>query len=653
MGKIAKTNPADVARLAESPVPWRRVGRMFRPFAWELAGVALIIVVATTISLAQPFLLKLIIDDALPQGDTRLLVLSVAGMAIVAAATGFFGVWQTWLATKVGQRLMHTLRTQVFDHVQKQSMNFFKRTRGGEIQSRMTNDIAGLQAVVTSTATDIASNATAVIGTLIAIVILNPYLALITLVTLPPAMVVTRQVALKKRGFVSQRQKTMADLQSLVDESLTVSGAQLVRTLGIAPARSADFKERSLALSNLEVQARMAGRWRTAMMNLAFALVPACIYLAAGFPQFVGQVSIGTLVAFTSLQVAVFKPMMGLLNVGADWITSSALLSRIFGYLDLTIEVPEPTNPVDMPRETVRGDLVLNDVSYRYPDGDGDVISHVTLVVPAGGSAAIVGETGSGKSTVGSLIARLSDPTSGAISIDGVDVRDIRVEQLTAIIGVVSQETYMLHRTIRENLLIARPEATEEDIWKALAAAQVDSVIAALPEGLETVVGARGHRFSGGERQRLAIARTIIADPKILILDEATSALDPSTERELKSALDALSRGRTTVTIAHRLSTVRDVDQIHVLGMGEIVERGTYDELLLEGGLFAAMAASTESDDLAPVEDDYLRRVAAVALETSATGSGPRRLAGLPEPATLATVSDLPALSPARERRRA
>lgn len=590
-----RISPADRAQLVESPVSWRRVAALFRPYRGRLAAVVAILVASSVLGLANPLLTRLVIDEALPRADVRLLALAVLGMIAATVTVSVLGVAQTWLSTVVGQHVMHGLRTQVFGHLQRQSLAFFTRTKGGEIQSRLTNDVNGMQSVVTNTATSIAANLTTVVATAIAMAALSWRLSLLTLVVLPPAIWLTRRVALLRREITAARQRRLADLLAQVEEGLTVSGVRLAKTMGAAGPAYDRFTQTSRELADLEIRSQLAGRWRMATMSVVFATIPALLYLAAGLPATSGGMTIGTLVAFVALQTAVFRPLMGLLDVGASVVSSAALFSRIFGYLDLPVDVADPARPVPLDLDRVRGHVRLEGVTYAYPGSDTAALVNVTLDVPAGTSLALVGETGSGKSTLASLVARLADPTAGRITIDGTDLRDVTLETLARIVGVVSQETYLLHASVRDNLRYAKPDASDAEIWHALEVARIAEVVAALPDGLDTVVGARGQRFSGGEQQRLAIARTVLRDPRVLVLDEATSALDNDTERELQAALDGLSRGRTTITIAHRLSTVREADRIAVLSRGRVVETGRHDDLVVAGGPYASLARPVAS----------------------------------------------------------
>ena len=534
------------------------------------------------------------LDVAIPENDDALLIALVAGMIGISVATGVLGVAQTWLSNIVGQRVMHDLRAQVYRHLQRLSLAFFTRTRTGEIQSRIANDIGGVQTVVTNTATSIVSNVTTVVATVVAMFLLDWRLAIFSLALTPVFIAIARRVGNERKRITATKQGVMADISSLVQESLSVSGILLGKSMGRGAELADRFERESASLAELEVRSRMAGRWMMATIQTSFAVMPALVYLFAGLDG--SAVSIGTVVAFTTLQTRIFWPIQSLLSVGVDLQSSSALFERVFEYLDLPVDIHPGARDLPAPR----GDVALDDVWFRYGDDDtqttsssgtGWTLEGIDLDVPAGTRAAIVGETGSGKTTLGYLVARLYDVERGAVRIDGRDVRELSFDALAATVGVVSQETYLFHASVRENLRFARPDATDEEIEEAARAAQVHDVVAALPEGYDTVVGERGFRFSGGEKQRIAIARTILRNPPVLVLDEATSALDVQTERAVDEALDRLAEGRTVIVIAHRLSTVRDADLIVVLDRGRAVERGTHEELLAAGGRYAAMVA--------------------------------------------------------------
>jgi ATP-binding cassette, subfamily B, bacterial len=568
-----------------------RIGRLFSPYRWQLGIVTLIIAAASVVGLASPFLLRAVIDIALPTRNVHLLVLLVSGMVAVAALTSALGVIQTWLSTKVGQQVMHGLRTSVFAHLQRQSIAFFTKTRTGEVQSRITNDIGGMESVVTSTATSIAANLTTAVATSVAMVALSWRLSLISLVVMPPAVYLTRKVARMRRAITTEQQQELANLNVAVEEGLSINGVQLAKTMGTGPSLIDRFTRSSARLIDLELRSQLAGRWRMASMSIIFAAIPAIIYLSAGLPITAGTMTIGTLIAFTSLQGSLFRPLTGLLNTTVSVISSLALFARIFEYLDLPIEIADPVDPVDIDPATVTGHVRFENLTFTYPGAPAPAAADITLDVPAGTTLALVGETGSGKTTLASLVARLYDPTSGAVTIDGIDIRRLRLADLARIVGMVSQETYLLHTTVRENLRYAKPTATDAEIEDATRAAQIHDLISGLPDGYDTMVGSRGHRFSGGEKQRIAIARTLLRDPRVLVLDEATSALDNETERAVQQAFDTLSHGRTTITIAHRLSTVRDADQIAVLDHGHVIETGDHTTLLRHNGRYATLAA--------------------------------------------------------------
>jgi ATP-binding cassette, subfamily B, bacterial len=577
----------------------RRIGALFAPYRLRLGGLLLLIVASAALGVVPAFLLKNVLE-AITQNDTAALSLAAGGMIAIAVATGVLGVIQTLLSNQVGQRVMHDLRAAVFRHLQKLSLAFFTRTRTGEVQSRISNDIGGVQNVVTNTATSIASNVTTVVATMIGMLLLSWQLALFAFALIPLFVLLTRRVGNERRRIAKTTQETLADISSLVQESLSVSGILLGKTMGRGNELADRFEADSLRLSDLEVRQRMAGRWVMASIQTSFAVMPAAVYWFGGLALAGGSdaVSLPVLVAFTTLQTRLFFPVGSLLSVGLDVQTSLALFDRIFEYLDQPIDIVEKP---DAKRVATAGDVAFEDVWFRY--GDEWTLEDVSFTVPSGTTTALVGETGSGKTTVGYLAARLYDVSRGRIAIGGTDIRDLSFQGLSDLVGVVSQETYLFHASVRENLRFAKPDATDEELEQAAQAARIHDVISALPDGYDTVVGERGYRFSGGEKQRIAIARTILRNPPILILDEATSSLDTETERLVQEALDRLSEGRTTIAIAHRLSTVRDADQIIVLDHGRIAETGRHEELIGAGGRYAALVSrDAELATIAPRE---------------------------------------------------
>jgi ATP-binding cassette subfamily B protein len=577
--------PADPAVRRANLV---RVARLFTTYRGRLGAVLALIVFSAAIGVVPAFLLRGVLQSIQSHDTTRLSYLA-GGMIALAVLTGVLGVIQTLLSNQVGQRVMHDLRSAVFRHLQRLSLAFFTRTRTGEVQSRISNDIGGVQSVVTSTATSIASNVTTVVATMVGMLLLSWKLALFAFALIPLFVFLTRRVGNERRKIAKSTQETLADISSLVQESLSVSGILLGKTMGRSAELADRFESDSLRLSELEVRQRMAGRWVMATIQTTFAVMPAAVYWFGGILLAHGStsVSVPTLVAFTTLQTRLFFPVGSLLGVGLDVQTSLALFDRIFEYLDQEIDIEEKPGALAV---APAGDIAFDHVWFGYSD-DAWTLEDVSFTVAAGTTTALVGETGSGKTTLGYLAARLYDVDRGAITVGGVDLRDLSFKALSDLVGVVSQETYLFHETVRENLRFAKPDATDAEVEAAAQAARIHHVIAALPDGYDTVVGERGYRFSGGEKQRIAIARTILRNPPILVLDEATSSLDTETERLVQEALDRLSEGRTTIAIAHRLSTVRDADQIVVLDRGRIVEIGRHEDLILAGGRYSTLAA--------------------------------------------------------------
>jgi ATP-binding cassette, subfamily B, bacterial len=619
---------------AAAHVSLRRISALFRPYRLRLTGLLALIFVAAGLGVVSPFLLREVIDTAIPKHDTRLLTALVGGMIALSVIGGVIGVAQTWISNQVGQRVMHDLRAAVYAHLQRMSLAFFTHTRTGEVQSRIANDIGGIDSVVTSTATSIVQNVTTVVAVVVAMILLDWRLAAFSLFLLPFFVWLTRRVGEERRRIQSVRQGRLADMSTLVEESLSVSGILLGKTMGRSSELVRRFSDESGELADLEVRARMAGRWRMASVQMSFAVMPAAVYWFAGYSIAHGSatISIGTVIAFTTLQTRVLFPIQSLLSVGLEVQTSLALFGRIFEYLDLPVDIEE--RPDARQLECTQGEVRLGDIWFSYSTEDenepagtspggqarnennsagaiaGDrtgedsakearwTLREVNAHIPPGTRTALVGETGSGKTTLAYLVARLYEPQRGTVEIDGVDIRDMTLASLASTVGLVSQETYLFHASIRENLRFACPEATDEEIEDAARAAQIHDLISSLPDGYDTPVGERGYRFSGGEKQRMAIARTVLRNPPVLILDEATSALDTETERAVQRALDDLSRGRTTIAIAHRLSTIRDADQILVLDSGRIVERGTHEELLELGGRYSALlSGATVADE--------------------------------------------------------
>lgn len=585
----------------------RRVIALFRPYPRQLALIGAAILLTSGLGVANPLLIKLIFDRALfcPSGCPNLhLLYPLAGLMIaIPLLLNAVGIGQTYLTNRVGQLVMQSLRDSLYAHLQRMSLRFFTGTRTGEIQSRLTNDVGGVQSVVTDTASSILSNIVTVSSSLIAMLVLSWQLTLLSLCLLPLFLLLTRRVGRVRRGIAARTQEAKAEMSAVTEETLSVSGILLAKVFNRQRDEVERFRRESRRLADLQVNQQMVGRVFFAGIGSFFSITPALVYIVAGYVLAHGGssgVSPGTIVAFTTLQSRIFYPVGQLLQVSVEVQASMALFQRVFEYLDLPVDITDSPHARPLPAASVRGAVSLRDVSFRY---DGvtaaktpphrpsrtHAIEQLSLEIMPGQLAALVGPSGAGKTTLAYLIPRLYDVSSGALAIDGIDVRDIEMGSLSEIVGMVTQESYLLHASVRQNLLYARPHASEAELEAAAKAAFIHDRIMELADGYDTVVGERGYRLSGGEKQRLAIARVILKDPRILILDEATSALDTTSERLVQSALQPLMTGRTTIAIAHRLSTILAADVIFVLDRGRLIEHGTHAELLQRGGLYAQL----------------------------------------------------------------
>ncbi|WP_244936197.1 ABC transporter ATP-binding protein [Methylobacterium currus] len=576
--------------LATAHVSVARILGLFRPYRGRIALILFLIALASAAGLAAPFLLRAIIDEALPKGDIALLATLSGSLVALAAVGAGISVLQVLVTAKVGQAIMHDLRVAVYAHLQSLSLRFFTATRAGDIQSRIANDIGALQALVTHTAGEATRNASTVVMTAAAMLLLDWRLALLSFLVLPLATWISDRVGRKREEFTYEQQGRIAEMSSAVQESLSLSGIVLARTMGRTAHLTQLFARSSREVATLEVRSHTAGQWQWSVIDLVLQAMPALTLLLGGWLMASGTaMTVGTLVAMIALQEQLLFPLEEVLRSGVEVRKTRALFARIFEYLDEPVGITERPDPVTLDPATVAGHVRLERVAFSYDRAGPATIRGVTIDIPAGSHTAIVGATGSGKSTLGYLLARLYDVDAGAVLYDGVDVRDLSRHSLTDILGVVTQDPYLLHASVAENLRFARPDASDDDLYAAARTAQVHDLLAALPDGYDTVVGERGHRFSGGEKQRLSLARTLLRDPQVLLLDEATSALDTATELAMTRALDRPGRTRTTITIAHRLSTVRRADQIIVLDRGAVVEHGTHDELLDRSGAYARL----------------------------------------------------------------
>jgi len=558
-----------------------------------VTAVVGLIVVTSTIGIINPLLIQAVFNKALfvPRGpNIHLLVILVAIMAVVPIVNGAIGILQTYETTRVGQRVMRDLRDRLYAHLQTLSLAFFTRTRTGEIQSRLANDVGGVQTVVTTTASSILANVVTFTSTVVAMVILSWQLTIVALITVPVFFWLTRTVGERRRQVARSTQESLAAMSALSEETLSVSGVLLAKAFGNQARDTTRYHQENQRLADLEVRQQMIGQGFYAIVQSFLSITPAAVYLIAGLLLAHGTgVSAGTVVAFTTLQTRLYFPIGQLLQVSVELRSSLALFDRIFEYLDVVPDIVDAPDAVDLPVTSSGGRVELREVYFRYPGAPVDVLAGVSLYADSSQLVALVGPSGAGKTTISYLIPRLYDVTGGSVQLDGIDVRHLRQASLAATIGFVTQESYLFHDTILANIRYGRPGASMVEVEQAARAAYIHDRITEFPDGYDTIVGERGYRLSGGEKQRLAIARVLLHDPRVLILDEATSALDSASEREVQKALDTLMGSRTTIAIAHRLSTIVNADVINVIDAGQVVESGTHRFLLRQKGVYASL----------------------------------------------------------------
>jgi len=593
---------ADWGEARKAGISWKSLRRMLayaRPYRGLLAFTLLLVLVGATLGLVPPLLIRRAIDTAIPNGDTTALLLLVVGMVAIPIVGGFVQVGQSWGNTVMGNRMMFDIRNQLFRHLLRMPLRFYTATRSGEITTRLTNDVNGVQQVITTSFTNLATNVVTLATTLAVMFWLDWHLALLSVVVLPPFIYATGKVGDVRFRVARRVQQALGEMTALIQEKLNISGLVLIKTFGREPQEAQRFEGTADEVMKGQISQSMVGRWFFMFISLFSSVSPALLYGYGGWLAIQGQMSIGEIVAFAAYINRLFMPVSQLLTLHVDVAGSVALFERIFDYLDRPVEIEEKPSALDIP--SFEGRVSYKDVSFAYEPGR-PVLQDVCFEAMPGQLVALVGPSGAGKTTITYLLPRLYDPLAGSISIDGHDVRDLALATLSRNVGMVTQETFLFHASVRENLRYAKPDASDAELESAARAAQVHDVIAAMPRGYDTVVGERGYRLSGGEKQRLAIARIILKDPRILVLDEATSSLDSRSERLIKEALEPLLKSRTSLVIAHRLSTILAADLILVMESGRVVESGQHEQLLALGGLYARLYHEQFKDGMAPVD---------------------------------------------------
>ncbi|TFD12672.1 ABC transporter ATP-binding protein [Cryobacterium sp. TMT1-21] len=609
-GGDAVAQRAENAEAPRIPNLLGRIAGLFAPHRTALIVTVVLVFISAGLSVVPPLLVQRAFDEGLfPPGgapDVRRLAVLVGLMIAIYLGSQLLGVWQTWLTATVGNSVMGSLRVRLFTHLQAMELSFFTRTKTGVIQSRLQNDVGGVASVLTNTISSLLGNVVTVIAALVAMLLLSWQLAIVAVVLMPILVIAQRRVGQVRARIAAKTQESLSDMTAITQETLSVSGILLSKSFTRQPTEIRRYSDENDNQVRLQVSQQMSGQWFFAMVSIFLSSIPAIVYLFAGLLMAGGTTDItpGTIVAFTTVQSRLLFPLLGLMRVTLDLQTSSALFARIFQYLDLKPAISDAAEAAEVPTSgTDVGRVEFDNVTFAYPDSSPDsrpTLDHVSFAIEPGQFAAFVGPSGAGKTTVSYLIPRFYEASAGRVLFSGVDVRALRQESLVSHIGIVSQETYLFHATIAENLRYAKPDATDAELEAAARSASIHGTIASFPEGYATVVGERGYRLSGGEKQRIAIARVLLKNPEVLILDEATSALDAISERVVQAALDTASRGRTTIAIAHRLSTIVAADVIFVVDAGRIVESGTHSELLAANGVYARLYSeqSTSSSPL-------------------------------------------------------